>query len=340
MNKNKIKDFKNIMKRYIVIVVPVIILLANFYNYAYESEVEKTAEILMAEQEKKTAIIKYVIEDIYENIINDLFVVRNSNEMKAYSNNPDSYSENELGQMFLRFLSNKTEIDQIRFLDVKGREIVRAENYKGKLMLIPKEKLQDKSNSYYFKDSCILNDGQVYISPLDLNVENGKVEIPHKPVIRFTTPIYSPKGECKGILVINYMGRDFLSVFNEYFAKDDKGIVEPMLVDGRGYYLFNKQEGKDFGFMFEDGKKYSLQYENEELWEEVKNSESGVFELGSKIYYYSHINPYPNESVVFQCGEYTTNKWGVFFQYKKDMGHFVGVDKFFYTCNCYSHVLL
>ncbi len=306
MKKNKINDFKNILKRYIAIVVPVVILLVNFYNHAYESEVEKTAEIIMAEQKKKTAIIKYVIEDIYENIINDLFVVKNSNEMKAYSDNPDNYAENELGQMFLRFLSNKTEIDQIRLLDAKGREIVRAENYKEKVTLIPKEKLQDKSNSYYFKDSCALKDGQVYISPMDLNIENGKVEIPHKPVIRFTTPIYSQKGEYKGILVVNYMGQDFLNIFNEYFAKDDKGIMEPMLVDGGGYYLFNKQEGKNFGFMFEDGKKYSLRYENGELWEKVKNNESGVFELGSEIYYYSHINPDLNVN-----GDYNENNWAI-----------------------------
>ena len=47
MNKNKIKDIKNILKRYMVIVVPVIILCINFYNYVYENEVENTAEIIM-----------------------------------------------------------------------------------------------------------------------------------------------------------------------------------------------------------------------------------------------------------------------------------------------------
>ncbi|KDR95638.1 PAS domain S-box-containing protein [Peptoclostridium litorale DSM 5388] len=296
MDKNKIKDFKNILKMYIAIAVPVIILLTSFYNYVYENEVEKTAELIMVEEKKKASIIKYVIEDIYENMIDDLFVVENSNEMKAYSSKPDEYTEKELEKMFSRFLSNKTEIDQIRFLDATGREIVRAENDNGEVVLIPKGELQDKSDRYYFKYACGLNDGQVYISPMDLNVENGKVQVPYEPMIRFATPLYSKNGECKGVLVINYKGQDFLNVFKEHFAKDEEGIVEAMLSDSKGYYLFNKQEDKNFGFMFKGRERVSLAHENKELWQEIIKNENGVFESGSEIYYYSHIHPESNIS--------------------------------------------
>ncbi len=43
---------------------------------------------------------------------------------------------------------------------------------------------------YYFKDSIGLEKDQIFVSALDLNVENGKVEIPHKPMIRFATPVF------------------------------------------------------------------------------------------------------------------------------------------------------
>lgn len=50
--------------------------------------------------------------------------------------------------------------------------------------------LQYKGNRYYFKDSIGLEKDQIFVSALDLNVENGKVEIPHKPMIRFATPVF------------------------------------------------------------------------------------------------------------------------------------------------------
>ena len=265
---------------------------------------EKTAEIIMEEQKKKSTIIKFVIEDIYEDIVDDLFVVKNSNEVSTYINTPNDRTVKEVEQMFLRFLSNKMEIDQLRFLDAKGREIVRADKGTGEAVLISESELQDKSDRYYFKEACELEEGKVYISPMDLNTENGQIQIPYKPMIRLATPLYSQRGEFKGILVINYLGQDFLDIFKEYFAEDEKGLIEPLLTDSKGYYLFNKDADKSFGFMFKDREGVSLSYENKELWDSIIKNESGVFESGKERYYYSHV--YPGTDI---AGEYKNGKW-------------------------------
>ncbi|MCK5522502.1 MAG: hypothetical protein KAI83_05135 [Thiomargarita sp.] len=45
--------------------------------------------------------------------------------------------------------------------------------------------------------------GEITISQMDLNVEQGKVEFPEKPVVQFFTPIVDRKGVVQGIIIIN-----------------------------------------------------------------------------------------------------------------------------------------
>jgi PAS domain S-box-containing protein len=94
-------------------------------------------------------------------------------------------------------------IYQVRFLSASGREMVRVDRRDGQLYTVPTHELQDKSDRYYLHDAISLEPGQIYVSPLDLNIERGQVELPEKPVIRFATPIVDRAGEKRGILIIN-----------------------------------------------------------------------------------------------------------------------------------------
>ena len=42
-----------------------------------------------------------------------------------------------------------------------------------------------------------------YVSPLDLNEENGTVETPHVPTLRVATPVFAPDGKPFGIVIVN-----------------------------------------------------------------------------------------------------------------------------------------
>ena len=49
--------------------------------------------------------------------------------------------------------------------------------------------LQNKKDRYYFQDTMTLEKGQIFISKLDLNMENGVLEQPIKPMLRLGTPV-------------------------------------------------------------------------------------------------------------------------------------------------------
>lgn len=94
-------------------------------------------------------------------------------------------------------------IYQIRLITADGNEWVRVDRKPDGVRVVAREALQPKGDRYYFRDAMAVNVGQIYVSPLDLNVEFGKIEKPERPVIRVATPVAAPNGAKVGVLIIN-----------------------------------------------------------------------------------------------------------------------------------------
>lgn len=125
-------------------------------------------------------------------------------------------------------------IYQLRYIDSTGREMVRVDKKAGRVTVTPAERLQDKSDRYYFIEAMRRRPGELYVSPLDLNVEFGVVEKPERPVIRVATPIGTGAGGNEGVLIINLYA-DFLLEQVEQMAQVRSGTA--YLFDRSGHYL-------------------------------------------------------------------------------------------------------
>ena len=78
------------------------------------------------------------------------------------------------------FSTQRGIYDQIRFIDTNGNEKIRINYGEQGGYVVPLQELQNKKDRYYFTETIQLNEGSVYVSPLDLNIEQGNVEIPYK----------------------------------------------------------------------------------------------------------------------------------------------------------------
>ena len=125
-------------------------------------------------------------------------------------------------------------IYQIRFIGADGRELVRVDRHREVATVMPAERLQDKSDRYYFSETMLRPQGNLYLSPLDLNVEHGMVELPERPVIRVATPIGDGTGVKDGVLIIN-LHADILLAQVEQMAKARSGTA--YLFDRSGHFL-------------------------------------------------------------------------------------------------------
>lgn len=266
------------------------LLFSAFYLYKY-SENEIKINKIESEQKAIISAQKKYISITLDSIGQDLLLLSDFIEIHHAYNNSDKKLI-QLAELNTLALSlRKGLYDQLRYLDLKGNEIIRINYNDGVPSIVPKNLLQNKASRYYFKDSLKLRDGDVYISILDLNIEHGEIETPYKPMIRLTTPVFDDNGRKRGVVILNYLAEhllDGLKIFN-LNNKDHH-----MLINNDDYFLFyDRRPDLEFAFMFPNSeeKKYSNIYPK--TYDCVKNNEYGQFNLPSGVLTFDSVFSYP-----------------------------------------------
>jgi len=130
---------------------------------------------------------------------------------------------------YLAFSRMRPHYYQIRYINQDGYEVVRVDSDGKTSWVVPVERLQFKKDRYYFIDAMRYEKGQCYVSPMDLNIEWGKIEIPHRPVVRVATPVFNSTGKKQGIVIIN--------IFASYLIQQMQTMN---IARGGSTYLVNK----------------------------------------------------------------------------------------------------
>jgi C4-dicarboxylate-specific signal transduction histidine kinase len=140
---------------------------------------------------------------------------------------------------FVRLAEVHPYIYQIRLLDLQGRERVRVEKREARIETVPAARLQDKSERYYVREAFLRKRGELYVSPLDLNEEFGKVEQPERPVIRVAATIAGADGSTRGLIVFNLHAQVLLEPLQQMVSAHEG---EAYLLDRSGHYLVRSQD--------------------------------------------------------------------------------------------------
>ena len=216
-----------------------------------------------------------LVESYFQSIRSDLKFLPELNELIRYKNLPNDEDRREIENEFYNFCSSKGVYDQIRYLDSRGQELIRINDKDGECRPVPDDELQNKHDRYYFKEALSIRKGGIYISPLDLNKEHGQIEIPRKPMIRFSAPIFGEGEDLKGVLILNYKAAEFLQ---ELKAANQSHPGKYGLLNQQGYWLFNDNPDVEWGFMLPDNTEAaSLALRNPELWRNIQKGEAEQF---------------------------------------------------------------
>ncbi len=144
-------------------------------------------------------------------------------------------------------LDAKPAYAQFRILGIEndGREIVRVDRSgpNGAVRIVPEAELQQKADQAYFKDTIKLGAGEIHVSALDLNQENGVVETPRMPTLRVATPVFAPNGNPFGIIIVNV---DMRPAFDRVRSSVRQG-GKIYVVNKRGDYLVHPDAAREFG---------------------------------------------------------------------------------------------
>ncbi len=274
------------LKRFIFIFALVILLLGLFFYQVRQAEIEIIKERIALSEMGQVNLQERVLTTFFIGHIADVEIISELYELKKIAMGATDYSS--LGHDFLSFSGKRGCYDQIRYLDKNGLEKIRVDVKDGKPLLVAKFFLQDKSDRYYFDAILQLKSGQIYLSPLDLNVEKLEIEYPFKPMLRIGTQIVDQSGEFQGALIINYLAAPMLAAFRES-SLDSYG--ENSLLNYEGFWLSAEISDDEWGFMLDGCQTKNFARRYPLAWKEITSGRSGQLERPAGLFTFSTFNP-------------------------------------------------
>jgi PAS domain S-box-containing protein len=268
---------------YLPIVVVISISLLLFAQYEEHSVIDK-----MSSRDKiNIDIARTHILQKFKEIDSDLRIIAKLPALQHYLNTGDPALLDELAQFDLIFAKEKQRYNNVRIMNASGLEIMRINYNDGTPSIVPHEKLQDKSRRYFFNDTFNLNKDEIYVSPMDLGVEDNRLEIPYKPTIRFGMPVFDGHGHKKAIIMLNYLGYDLLLNFQTVMHEEGHN---DMLINSNGYWLSSANPKDEWGFMLEKSDR-TFGHDFADEWRTIATSDQGTLLTQKGLFIYSTIHP-------------------------------------------------
>lgn len=214
-----------------------------------------------------------VLDRRVQMLIGDLRALATDGALHGYIENNGSKERRQVEEDFVGFSQAKPGYDKIRWLDEQGNEQIRIDQRNGAIVKRQGKDLQNKADRYFFAPAMALPAGGIYVSPLDLNIDGGQIEVPHKPTLRIATPLSDSKGRKRGLLILNYRSTELLDVVRE--------VAEPVkdhlfVVNSDGHFLMAPNRDDEWGFLL-DKPENSLAVRFPDSWKRLSATAQGQF---------------------------------------------------------------
>ncbi|HLY28879.1 MAG TPA: GAF domain-containing protein, partial [Aggregatilineales bacterium] len=264
---------KLILAFVLVLLIPVAIIISFTVYVSVNTRVDtKGAEYLAVAQGEANAIGTVVLRAKQSLLyLAQSPVTSHFADSMAGTGDPTYKAEYQV-PLFEAFLRNSDAglYKDIRILDKTGQEILRVDNSGTAPAVIADSLLENKANRPYYIEAAKLTTGQVYASGLDLNVDQGKLDVPYLPVIRFSTPLYTSNGTYVGVMVIKAFASAVLAPIVPHESGD-----KVFLVDSSGAYWLNPDSSKLYGQLVNNSA--SLQKDLPNDAKTILSGQSGFF---------------------------------------------------------------
>ena len=266
MNRKSILAFL----RYFLPLTGIIVLVSYFYADSHRDAERSHRE---AAEQLNVRLGAGMLDRRLLIVGRDLRLVATSRALKRYLEQGEPQELGRIAEDFLGFAEARAAYDQVRLLDPAGQEIVRIDHDGQQARIRAPAQLQNKADRYYFRDSIGLPAGSIYVSPLDLNVENGQLETPHRPTLRLAMPLADSQGRTRALLVLNYRAGEMLGYVADVTAQAANHL---MVVNPEGHFLLAPRREDEWGFML--GKpELSLAHRYPASWARIRDMEAGQF---------------------------------------------------------------
>ncbi|MBJ6138969.1 diguanylate cyclase [Marinobacter litoralis] len=279
------------------LVCVLVFTLAVYGALRYQAALQ-TDDLKVAEQ-AKARMTAGLLEQVFEYTASDLLAIANLPATVRFNRFRNAEWEEALQLVFKAQLGQKPTYSQLRFLDDDGLELVRLDKSGRRVLKKYDDTLQHKGGRYYVIETAALAEGDVYVSPLDLNVEEGQVEVPYTPMIRFGTRIVDGATGNQGLVILNMKGQTLLDTFDTGMA----GSYPAYLLDAEGHILAGPDQNDEWAFMF--GLPSSFAREYPEALSDIMEGDHGWIETNNGLFVYETVHPLKSSSGGAEAEQYT-----------------------------------
>ena len=282
-----IRQFPNLSLRSKVImalvgitVVTVAVLAVYLLNQIYQNAYNATATQITTENSEHVLSIQTFLSEHSQDvmILSQLPDLNNLIVAQQTGADPSVIASDTaaLKQNLQAFFDAHPVYDNVRFIAANGQEVAKVTTS------YISTTLQNKATRPFFAIPAKMPSGSLYLSPLELEQDLGKIIVPNVPVVRFATPVYY-NNKLAGVVVANIVAKNFLSTLN-----DPNHHV--MLVDQKGFYLYdNRGTNKLFGRATDLNTGYTIAKDMPAQATSLLSGKAGSFSDQQNVYFYTPV---------------------------------------------------
>src|SRR5450830_984015 len=238
--------------------------------FLYHSRIDAELRRLQLDQRERVAMGAASLTNNLDAPLRHLSILTGEAPIARALSDPSAANLASMEDSFSTLMLRNPFYDQIRWIDQDGMEKVRINMSSTGPVVVPAIGLQNKKDRPYFTDTMALPRGEMLVSPMDLNVENSRIEIPHKPTVRLAVPVFTSAGQARGILIINVLMAPLLERFSNQV---ERGTNRAMLLNGEGYWLYSTNTADEWAFMFKRDDRMSRDFP--EIWKLMQAQATG-----------------------------------------------------------------
>lgn len=231
--------------------------IVGYYSYA-----SSRAMLLSAAQRDlltATQVLGRSFQSSIDEIAGDALLLAKLSTTPAIASSPTGVTADRdkelLADTFAAMLAVNPQYFQVRLIGAgaHGLELVRVDRDGDRLVRVQAADLQEKAHYPYVFSTLQLGRGQVYLSDITINHEEGAHSGLHKPTVRVATPVVAQDGKVLGLIVINL---DLNGLFDR-LKSDLPNAYQLYLSNHWGDYLIHPNPAQAFGF--EQGRRVLIQ---------------------------------------------------------------------------------
>lgn len=190
-----------------------------------------------------------------------------------------------LKRSFATLLMRNPTYVQARWIGPDGVERARVNKVGPFAVAVPAWANQDKSDTSYFRDTMNLDAKAFYISDINLNRENGKIERPLTPTIRVALRLSETGPDDNGLLIINISVESVLKRIRSLFGETNNIRI----LTRTGTWAIHDDPGQAWALDF--GRPVFLGNTEPRVWEGIQNAVAGTVDTASGLWVWTRTPP-------------------------------------------------